>query len=356
MKIYKLFANCIPVKGYTRSMILDLQRNDLHLIPNDLFVIISQKDYIDFDLLISENKSNSSVLKEYKNFLLKNELIFEINDKKEGECFTEMSTEFSSPFTITNVIIDLSSKYKLENFISLKNSFDLLGVCALQIRIFNFDFDFENLFNFLDLIEEDSRINDLQFIIKYDDNITINKYLKQLLEKYNRITTISLYGTKKKFKDPRILSFSKTIINESSCGVIFNNISHINTEVVFESMSCNSCLHKKIGIDTEGNIKNCPSMQQDFGNINITSLEEAISHPDYKKYWKLSKDNIEICKDCEFRYICTDCRAYTERTHINNEGLDISKPLKCGYDPYSGEWSEWSTNPLKQKAIQYYGI
>ncbi|MEM8527245.1 MAG: hypothetical protein AAGG68_21570 [Bacteroidota bacterium] len=33
-----------------------------------------------------------------------------------------------------------------------------------------------------------------------------------------------------------------------------------------------------------------------------------------------------------------------------------SKPLKCGYNPYTGEWAEWSTNPLKQKAIAYYGM
>lgn len=85
-------------------------------------------------------------------------------------------------------------------------------------------------------------------------------------------------------------------------------------------------------------------------------MEEALQHPDFKKYWNLTKDQIEVCKDCEFRYICTDCRAYTERSHTNKEGLDISKPLKCGYNPYTGEWEEWSTNPLKQKAIQYYGL
>ena len=33
-----------------------------------------------------------------------------------------------------------------------------------------------------------------------------------------------------------------------------------------------------------------------------------------------------------------------------------SAPLKCGYDPYTGEWEEWSTNPLKQKTIQFYGM
>jgi hypothetical protein len=33
-----------------------------------------------------------------------------------------------------------------------------------------------------------------------------------------------------------------------------------------------------------------------------------------------------------------------------------SKPLECGYNPYTCEWEEWSTNPLKQKAIEHYGF
>ena len=60
---------------------------------------------------------------------------------------------------------------------------------------------------------------------------------------------------------------------------------------------------------------------------------------------------IHVCKDCEFRYICTDCRAY-----IEDPNDILSKPLKCGYNPYTAEWSEWSRNPLKQKAIEQYRI
>jgi SPASM domain peptide maturase of grasp-with-spasm system len=92
-------------------------------------------------------------------------------------------------------------------------------------------------------------------------------------------------------------------------------------------------------------------MAQSFGNIRDTTLQEALEHPDFKKYWNVKKDEIAVCKDCEFRYICTDCRAYIE----NPEDM-YSKPLKCGYNPYTAEWEEWSTNPLKQKAIEYYGM
>ena len=66
---------------------------------------------------------------------------------------------------------------------------------------------------------------------------------------------------------------------------------------------------------------------------------------------KIKKENIDSCKDCEFRNICTDCRAYIEVPSNYH-----SKPLKCGYNPYTNVWEEWSTNPLKQMAIEHYGM
>lgn len=121
-----------------------------------------------------------------------------------------------------------------------------------------------------------------------------------------------------------------------------------------EALNHNSCLHKKMGVDKDGNIRNCPSMPKAFDNIKNTTLQAAFRNTDFKEYWTVTKNDIAVCKDCEFRYICTDCRAYTERTATNIAGLDVSKPLKCGYNPSTAEWEERSTNPLKQEAIQYY--
>jgi hypothetical protein len=49
--------------------------------------------------------------------------------------------------------------------------------------------------------------------------------------------------------------------------------------------------------------------------------------------WSITQDPVEICRDCEFRYVCTDCRAYTRRP-----GAPASKPAKCAYDPYTATW------------------
>ena len=92
-------------------------------------------------------------------------------------------------------------------------------------------------------------------------------------------------------------------------------------------------------------------MQEVYGNIKANSLQSAVNAPGFKKYWNITKDEITGCKDCEFRYICTDCRAYRE----DPEDL-LSKPLKCGYNLLTGLWEEWSTNPLKQEAIVFYDL
>lgn len=45
------------------------------------------------------------------------------------------------------------------------------------------------------------------------------------------------------------------------------------------------------------------------------------------------KDNIKVCKDCELRYNCIDCRA----GHQVDNG---SKPVGCNYDPYKLIWND----------------
>jgi len=73
-----------------------------------------------------------------------------------------------------------------------------------------------------------------------------------------------------------------------------------------------------------------------IGNIKHKSVREILRDGDIDKYWDMSKDEIEVCKDCEYRYACFDCRPVERRTK------DVrSRNRYCMYDPYSGEWKSW---------------
>ena len=74
-------------------------------------------------------------------------------------------------------------------------------------------------------------------------------------------------------------------------------------------------------------------MGHNFGNIKDTSLEEAINKPSFKDLWGIRKDDIDVCKDCEFRYMCLDCRCF-----IKDKKNIFSQPAKCPYNPYIAKW------------------
>ncbi len=155
----------------------------------------------------------------------------------------------------------------------------------------------------------------------------------------------------KEFSLPIIYETTEEYTDARSCGQISKNYFVNNVDFYTESINHNTCLNRKVGIDKDGNIKNCPSMNESYGNISEVSIEESITHPDFKKYWNIKKDLITICMDCEFRHVCMDCRAYRE-----DPNDILSKPLKCGYDPYTSSWSDWAKSPLKQKTIIHYGL
>lgn len=161
-----------------------------------------------------------------------------------------------------------------------------------------------------------------------------------LYDKYPRLSRILIHSSeydKSIFLDENnhfpLLYNSERINGNDFCGNIHPNYFSINLQTVIEAMYYNSCLHKKISIDEHGEIKNCPSMKHSYGNIKSTSLIDVIDKPEFKNYWYIHKDAILVCNECEFRYICTDCRAF-----INDPENIHSQPLKCYYNPYIAKW------------------
>lgn len=345
MKKYMLSTNCIIVTGFNRDAICDTQNNMFYLIKK-AFSIQLGKGIFDLENLILDE--NSEII----NILLENDVIFEI-EEKETSFFISYDFHFELPCQIHNAIIDIHS-YPDYDIFNVFFQLEELQCRHTEIRFFEVFY--------MDIIEElvckklmQSTIETIDIHIPFSEFYRHRDILFEMKLTNLRLHWLYVYNTPVDFdtmpytKD--YLFIADNITNSRFCGNISPFYFMVNPYLLTESVKHNSCLNLKISIDSDGNIKNCPSMSQPFGNVKDTTLQEALNHPDFKKYWNVTKDQIAVCKDCEFRYICTDCRAYIE----NPEDM-YSKPLKCGYNPYTCEWEEWSTNPLKQKAIDYYGM
>lgn len=132
----------------------------------------------------------------------------------------------------------------------------------------------------------------------------------------------------------RLIAKKEIIASCGNCGVVTPKNFTVNLGFYLESRSNNTCLYKKVAIDSIGNIKNCPSQTSSYGNINSIDLIDVLKSEEYLSLGKISKNQIEVCKICEFRNVCSDCRMYLQ----DSENL-YSKPLKCNYDPKSTTWS-----------------
>lgn len=355
MKYFNLFSNIVITKGAGRILISDLQRKISDLYPLELYDVIEElkNDSIE-NILENYDVESKEIIHEYIDFLLEKEYGF-ITHNDWDKNFLPLSDDFQEVSRISNIFIEIDSIHILDK---IKDSINNLGVKHLTIYSTK-ELSLEECQN-IDNTFKDSVLEGIEIYAPFHN--TLDKAFFQTLNQtttriYNFIffnCTEIPFRTKETFRFT--INFNHENLKISACGKVDLKYFNTNLPKVFEATHHNSCLHKKIGIDLDGNIKNCPLMPEKYGNIHQSSLEEVLIQSDFKKYWNLTKDKIETCKDCEFRYICTDCRAYTERTHNNDEGLDISKPLKCGYDPYTGNWEDWSKNPLKQKAMEHYNM
>ena len=328
------------MKGYSRSLICDLQKSASYLITNRLYEYLTGNEKYEnlevFELDILHSLTVDTVL-----------------DTVPGnvpDMFPEYPLDFDFPAIISNAILEVGETQYLE-YSDLIAQLEQLGCPFLEIRYYRSGYlhDIQTIAT----LTQESTIECLDFYLPPDSSVPPELLLNKKREN-GRIRRFFIYSTdvvEDSSNLPFIVYITQDISKSHSCGFVHPMYFSTNRLLFTESVHHNSCLNRKISIDVDGNIKNCPSMSQSFGNIKDTTLQEALDHPDFKKYWNVTKDQIAVCKDCEFRYICTDCRAYIE----NPEDM-YSKPLKCGYNPYTGEWEEWSTNPLKQKAIDYYGM
>lgn len=331
---FKLYTNCIPVKGATRSVICDLQRGKYDFIPNALFEILQNLDGQDKDSVIDRyDPKYQSIIEEYFSFLEAEEYIFYTD---QPEAFPNLPLEYETPFECTNAIIDFNDQSNHDINLIIPQ-LDELGCQAIQIRVYTQ----KDISFFTDLLQctQLSKIRSIEILACYDESWLDTEKLNELHKFNHRITRVFIHAApleKMDFIDIQevipIFFFRSKITDHTHCGVISPEWFSLNITSYTESIFYNSCLNKKISIDVNGNIKNCPSMKSTFGNINNVDLKEVLLNDRFKFLWTIKKDDISVCKDCEFRYICTDCRAYLPSSEI------YSKPAKCKYDPYTGTW------------------
>jgi SPASM domain peptide maturase of grasp-with-spasm system len=340
---FSIYSNCIPVQGLQRSMIYDIQRSKFDFIPNDLLVIIRKYNgqmisdiYEDYDV------KEHVILDEYFEFLIERDYIMLYADQKKLEEFPNFDFQWDFPSTITNAILDFdSTRIDIQLYYSVLQQLEELGCYYLQIRFWrNFDVFvfYEKIFDFI----EEFNFQSVQVVLPFTDSVPLEFYIN-IYESHPKVSEVTITHCTSKFteeiesyktqKFPKVINLhcmSDNVNDHTFCGVIDPVYFTINEPFFTESIEHNTCLNRKIGIDVNGEIKNCPSMDKSYGNIKDSNIKDILNIAEYRRFWFITKDQIDVCKVCEFRRMCPDCRVYAAGSY--------GKPSKCNYDPFTCTW------------------
>jgi SPASM domain peptide maturase of grasp-with-spasm system len=331
--------------GATNMLLLDVARNNAVCVPLSYSSVLKAIDTLSIAQLFSSfDELDHSNLETFIVYLIRNDFAW-LSEINHNANFEPISTEWHTPNIISNAVIELN-----------KPSFDLSDELFLQlqalscknIQIHLFFAATQDQIMLLNEICQSYSIHNCELFTCYEPSIDYVSIFNTCLRFSKLFITGANYY---KEISNQLFFLSEKKADRKACGYIAENEFVRNIPHFTESQHHNTCLNRKISIDEHGEIRNCPSMPKSWGNIKDTKLIDVVNNPEFQKLWHIKKDDISKCKDCEFRHICTDCRAYRE----DPDDL-YSAPLKCGYDPYTGVWEEWSTNPLKQKAIEFYGM
>lgn len=319
----KLYTNCIPVKGYLRSVIQDIQRGSFNFVPNLLIDCMSESNYF-----IKSKNVDEETFNNYKKFLLSEDLVFEWEMSLAG-MFPKYKDVFYHSYHIYSThfvgISDLSILKKmltlLKQGLIVKHFVFELGECCVNL-----------LDELIDLLNTDLKDTTIESVcLRLTNDFGVKNYFSSKSNIDFRINVVEVGLLKsedesKSFENIQILS-----LNERNPRMI-NNFLHY-----FESTLFHTYYNRKLFINSQGFISN---QQEDLNydySINDfnhkNKLLDIIQSEFFNKLSRARKVDTVVCKSCELRHMCLDKRLPKQ----NSKG-NWYHTVECDYNPYIAKW------------------
>lgn len=329
-KNFILFQCCIPIKGINGGVIVDFQRKSIYKVSNQIIDILNEYKNKNLLELFFDFRSDKHNLKKYIRFFIDNELIIITENPN---AFPAIEPAYVKPYQLEIITIEvLELCYYSDSF--FRNTLDELGTKCLRLIIRkNINGNLEHILKCL----EYSKIQSITLFLEYENGLDL---IMKKIKKHNpRVSSIIFYNfkIKSKIKQNGLIYYEPMPLEDVLYkGIQGANNFSLNINTYIESLKHNVGFNKTIFIDHFGNIKRHLLDEKKYGNIsNKKDIENALKEEAIIKFWNITKDITEICKDCEFRYICTDTRI-----PLKIDGKKIYSHSKtCNYDPFSGKWA-----------------
>lgn len=209
-------------------------------------------------------------------------------------------------------------------FLDLKRTKKILEMSdKLNFKNVNIFWGGENLTNeIIDILKNSNVTLIIQKYIENDIDIENDNLIKKLKKLDLNIGFILLLKYENNYKIEKILNLINSTLNCKFVTYDFllsdsspieeymenlNIIPIVKMDEFFLKRKFNSCLKGTLSITADGHITPCPGLRNyEIGHVD--KFLDIFKSNKLNDFWELSKEKIDGCKDCQFRYACNDCR------------------------------------------------
>lgn len=234
---------------------------------------------------------------------------------------------FTNGYFLTSEIIEVIKKVHASVRVSLYGHNK-----EVHDKITQFAGSFQSLDSALSLLKKENIPTNVAVVLMRENQLYLNEIIEYIERKGHKY---SGYDTVRSVK--HCLQNSHAVTNKTILMQRYVKKSNFTTsyDTYYRNKQWNSCWYGKFAVTAQGEVIPC-IFSREFvcGNISKDSFEDIENK--LLSYWRITKDSVITCQDCEFRYACDDCRplSYSEGENL------FSKYPRCFYSPERCEWDE----------------
>ena len=247
--------------------------------------------------------------------------------------FPKLDLKWDKPNILNTISIEATYQTDFTYYIMLASKF---GCKHLQIILLDI-FDKTHIETLL-IQFSTSHINTVEIIIEYNPNIDYTHLIFEDLHQLQpRLENIILYKAPENKVLYRYNANSKIVLISEPLQykqTINAEYFTINITYFLESQKYNAFFNRRLFIDVNNLLYNSQNNTNSFGLLDINTIETVIKSSDFQNLWISKKDDTDVCRNCEFRYMCYDNRVPSQR-----KDLSWFHETECNYNPYIAKWA-----------------
>lgn len=335
---FMLYANCFLTEGASEGIIHDVHRQRYLPVKKRMAALLKD-DFKQCPVAEVRRRYPDWVngIDAYLNFLVENDYGFYTD---EPQNFKPINLVFRHPTSLSSAIVEMDAA-AIETHANVVDQLLALGCQNFQFLFLEGAYDFEEVAKMLESFKT-SRASSVDLYFEqavFDENQhkQLGKDLRIRSTVFNKNEERSFFlneGETDSKQGHLYLFYVSRKLEPRQAEQYRPELFNLALRPFIEAQEHNAGLNKKVAIDRNGDIKNYLNHDRVFGNIASDSIIEAVTSAAFQKQWNISNDEIEKCKDCQFRYICFS------NSYVSQIDGNYRKAEDCGFDPYTNRWGD----------------